>query len=460
MNSKDLGQSMSLYKRPYKVTDIFLLHFRDPGALSALAVSGEDKENMPRTTHPTAPLSQTNLIQLLANTNSDIIPSSGSKTNDIIPSNSNDVVPLSSAVQSMTPHRTGQLEDCPVSPIFPPSPHPLLHGAEKDPENISNSPPPSFLAAAHHAGECDLTDHSDLKLTQVEHQLTQEDHSDRKPTQEHNNTSSSEQRPASNSPVYEQEAPVIEHSVTATEKHNEGSCVLGKRKSSERDPHSSDDGYCTCGSSCNSTPSSSAAQALAGAAVATTTNCICRNKTKRMEYQPIEPRLSSEGTCNGDTIVSGGREKEVEHVGTTMDVCRPTTDGSNTYVNEILDDFDRIFESPEAIAAVQREERPSTATPPPTPAVASGDYRQAEPLPSSACVTPQLPRLVEAKPVPLVADSMVSSSTGDVKMPDIELEVGVAKREDEELKKAMEESLKQQVSINVESLQCPCLDII
>ena len=47
---------------------------------------------------------------------------------------------------------------------------------------------------------------------------------------------------------------------------------------------------------------------------------------------------------------------------------------------------------------------------------------------------------------PLVADSTVSSSTGELKMPDIELEIDIAKREDEELKKAMEESLKQQVN--------------
>ena len=335
-----------------------------------------------------------------------------------------------------------------MSPIFPPSPRTLSHNTEQDPESIADSPPlpSSFLAAAHHTSEYDLTqtdhvehhlaqaDHSDHQLTQVEHQLTQEDHSDRKPTQEHNNTLSSE-RPASNSLVYEQEAPVNE-----TEKHNEGSCVLGKRKSSERDSHSSDDGYCTCGSSCDSTPSSSTA--MVAAAIAT--NCIYHNKVKRTEYQVTEHQPSNEGSSDNNNVPDG-RQEETGHMGT--EVCKPAADGSNADVNKILDDFDQIFESPEAIAALKQEERPSTPTP--SPAI---EYHQAEQLRS--CATPQLPRLVEAKPVPLVADSTVSSSTGEVKMPDIELEIDIAKREDEDLKKAMEESLKQQVISVVESLQC------
>ena len=336
-----------------------------------------------------------------------------------------------------------------MSPIFPPSPHPLSHDAEQDPGSITDSHhlPPSFLAAAHHTSEYDLTqtdhvehhfaqaDHSDHQLTKVEHQLTQEDHSDQKPTQEHDNTLFSE-RPASNSLVYEQEAPVNECS--AVEKDNEGSCVLGKRKSSERDSHSSDDGYCTCGSSCDSTPSGSTAM------VAPAMNCICHNKVKRTEYRATEHQPSSEDSSD-NTNVSDGRQEELGHMGT--EVCKPAADGSNEDVNEILDDFDRIFESPEAIAALQQKERPSTPTP--TPAI---DYHQAEQLRS--CATPQQPRLVEAKSVPLVADSTVSGSTGEVKVPDIELEIDIAKREDEDLKKAMEESLKQQVIGAVESLQC------
>ena len=436
---------------------------------------------MPRTTHQIAPLNQTNLLHLLATTNNDTTPSSNSstKTSDVVPSCSSDVipprVPPSSPVQSASPHRTGQeqLHDCPVSPIFPPSPQPPSHNSsEQDLGSIADSLPlsPSFLAApAQHTSErgdsaqtdriehhLARPDHSDHQFTQVDIQLTQEDHSDQKPTQEHTNTSSSDCPPVQNSLIYEQEAPVISRFATAVEKHNKGTCVLGKRKSSERDSHSSDDGYCTCGSSCDSTPSNSTTTTNANHTLtaATCMNCIChvaRTKRKEHQNQPTEePQLSSsEVTCGSDTNVSDGRHKNTgECMGTVTEVCKPVADSSNANVIEILDDFDRIFESPEAIAALQQEERPSTPIPPTPTAIASNDYHhQGEQLRSRTGAMPQLPELVEAKPVPpLVADSTVSSSTGELKMPDIELEIDIAKREDEELKKAMEESLKQQVN--------------
>ena len=371
---------------------------------------------MPRANHQ-APLSQTNLLQLLTNTG-----------NDVIPSSSSDVISSSNSAQSASPHRTdNQLQDCPVSPIFPPSPPSLSPDTQQNHEKSTHSPPlsPSFLSATFQA------DHSVHQLTQVEHKLTQEDHTDHKPAQRHNNSLPSEQ-PAPNALVYEQEAPVFDHS--ATENHNEGSCVLGKRKSSERDPHSSDDGYCTCGSSCDSTPSGSTAT------MAAATNCIYHNKVKRVEYQSTEPCLSSEGSHSATNVTNDRQKEESSSVNTEK--CKQTADSSNANVNKILDEFGQIFGSPEAIAALQQDEAPHTPTAIPTCTDFSSNY-QAEQL--RASTTPQLPKLVE---VELVADSRVSSSTGEVKMPDIELEVGleeIAKREDEELKKAMEESLKQQV---------------
>lgn len=239
--------------------------------------------------------------------------------------------------------------------------------------------------------------------------------------------------------------------LSAMENHNEGSCVLGKRKSSERDPHSStDDGYCTCGSSCDSTPCGSTAMTAIAA------NCIYHSKVKRVEYQSTEkPQFSSEGShivcddrqkdesSSSTASVSNSRQKEEERVDTEK--CDLKADSSNANVNEIVDEFDQIFESPEAAVAaatcIQRDERRYTPTAMPT--TVSNNY-QAEQVRDST-VAPQLPKLVE---VELAALSRVSSSTGEVKMPDIELEVGleeIAKREDEELKKAMEESLKQQV---------------
>ena len=436
---------MHLYIQIYTI----FVH-RDPGALSALATSSEDKENMPRTSHrAAAPLSQTNpILHLLAKTNNDTIPSSSSKTSNVIPSSSNDIIPLSPI--STLSHRTDLLQDCPVSPIFPPSPQPLLHDAEKDSERITNSPPllsPSFIAAAHITDHIvghylAQADHNDHQLTQVEHQLTQEDRNDRNSTQEGNNTSSSE-RPA---PIFEQEAPVIEHSTAAMEKHNEGGCVLGKRKSSERDSHSSDDGYCTCGSSCDSTPSSSSSTTAIGQTAAPT-SCIYHSKVKRKEdLQSVEHQLVSEGVCSSDTYTSTseGRQKESGRIGSGAELRKPmAAKSSNADVNQILADFDRICESPEAIAALQLEER----QPKPTTLTPAIDYRPAEQL-RSACATPQLSQLVEVKPVvSLVTDSTVSSSTGEGKMSDIELEIEMAKKEDEELKKAMEESLKQQVNI-------------
>ena len=359
-----------------------------------------------------APSNQTNLS--IANTSSDIIPAS-SKINDITPSSSNDVIPSSISAES-APHRTDQLHECPVSPIYP-SPPLLSRDTEWNAESNST----------YHRNECDFAqrdhsevqgNHSDRQLTQVDHserQLTQGDHNEHKPMQ------GSSAPPSS--PVYEQEAPVIVHS---GEKHNDGGCVLGKRTSSERDSHSSDDGYCTCGSSCDSTPSGSTIAAA---------SCICHNKAKRIEYRSTEPQLSSEG--GGITNVSDDRQKEKGYANTEK--CIQIGENSNANVNKILDECDRIFESPEAVAALKWEERLSTlaATPP-----AVSNY-QAELRPS----TPQLPQLVEAGPV-LLADSRVSNSTNEQKLPDIELEIGleeIAKREDEELKKAMEESLKQQV---------------
>jgi hypothetical protein len=140
-------------------------------------------------------------------------------------------------------------------------------------------------------------------------------------------------------------------------------------------------------------------------------------------------------------------------MGSGTDVRKSTRaySSNNADVNGILADFDRICESPEAIAALQQEERrPSTMPTIPAPAI---EYHQAGQL-RSACATPPLPRLVVAKPVPMVTDSTVSSSTGEVKIPDIELEIDIAKKEDEELKKAMEESLKQQVNIQYPLLSC------
>ena len=226
--------------------------------------------------------------------------------------------------------------------------------------------------------------------------------------------------------------------------------MLGKRKSSERDSHLSDDGYCTCGSSCDSTPSSSSSSSTTAIGqVAAPMSCIYHSKVKRKEIQSVEHQLVSEGGCSSDTYTSAseGRRKESGCMGSGAEVRKPmAAKSSNADVNQILADFDRICESPEAVAALQLEERQPKPSMPTTPTIAI-DYRPAEQL-RSLCPTPEVPRLVETKPaVSLVTDSTVSSSTGEEKMPDLELEIEMAKKEDEELKKAMEESLKQQVNI-------------
>ena len=209
--------------------------------------------------------------------------------------------------------------------------------------------------------------------------------------------------------------------MSSTEKNEaSGSGVLGKRKSCERDSYSVDDGYCTCGS-CDSTPKGS-----------TTVGCVC-HKVKRKEEETKERQLSP-GEDPGLVCYSCGDESGwQEHRSKEAHVKN-----SNTNVNGILDEFDRIFSSPEALAALKEEEQQSTvdlSLPPsghravPKPSVPHSDIDSSQSVTHTDCQVP---------------------SPATEQKPAIELSVGleeIAQREDEELKKAMEESLKQQVMI-------------
>ena len=297
-------------------------------------------------------------------------PSPSILSDDVIVSSSStgskDVV-LSSISDESASHKTELLPSCLLCPIHS-SPTPLSHRASVPQNGAHSHPSPSPLPIDPNNNNDDLarrdhTDHrltpgdcSDQNLTQVdqsEHRVTRQDHSDHpKPAQGHNSTSPLK-LPSSTSLIYDQEAPVIERSA---ERITRGGCLLGKRKSSERDAHSiDDDGYCTCGSSCDSTP------------------------------------------------------------------CAKT------------------------VAALQQEEEgPRTTLTATTVPPSASEHHQVE-----IRTTPELPQPVEVRPMVALADSTVSSSTGEQKMPTIELEIGleeIVKREDEELKKALEESLKQQVS--------------
>ena len=248
------------------------------------------------------------------------------------------------------------------------------------------------------------------------------------------------------SPGYDLEAPLT-HKTTGAHERVFMSCVssglLGKRKSSERQYHLSDDGYCTWGS-CESTPRCS-----------TTSSCVCRNKIKRNDSQILKdgllsceraPSTSNLPRGSGSDDVFDVREDVEERVGSKRDSdvhIQNTEDNSDENVNGILAEFDSIFESPEAVAALRIEEETSLSAkdfpprpPPPSPS---------PPLLISDC--PAALRQATPPSAPPPSQPLVCGS-GDDK--NIEMTIGleeIAKREDEELKKAMEESLKQQVSM-------------
>ena len=154
-----------------------------------------------------------------------------------------------------------------------------------------------------------------------------------------------------------------------------------------------------------------------------------------------------------------------------MTQTRTETPGKlNADVNRVLDEFDSIFESPEAAAALEVEDKPSTATAmentplSPTVVVSDGHHPAVGmPHPPTNFPQPSAPHLAGMPNPPAnshqpsaphsggilhpPADSHVSSSE---QMPAIESSVGLdelAKREYEEIKMAMEESLRQQVMI-------------
>ena len=253
--------------------------------------------------------------------------------------------------------------------------------------------------------------------------------------------------------------------------------VLGKRKSSERDSHLSDDGYYTYGS-CESTPGTHGGNSTSS----TTSSTSCgRRKIKR------ENENSCRSNKNSSTVVPGNGRIDLREVECVMTQTRTETPGKlNADVNRVLDEFDSIFESPEAAAALEVEDKPSTATAmentPLSPTVVVSDgHHTAVPPSSSAPHSGGMPHPPTNFPHPSAphpagmpnpptnspqpsaphlggilhppANSHVSSSTSGAQMPAIESSVGLdelAKREYEEIKMAMEESLRQQVMI-----KCP-----
>ena len=233
--------------------------------------------------------------------------------------------------------------------------------------------------------------------------------------------------------------------------------VLGKRKSSERDSHSSDEGYCTCGS-CESTPGGGDGST---SSVSATAGCSCRKIKRNKETSRLNENSTSTGVVvPGNECVGNRPEEEC-----VMSQARTqTAEEPDTNVNSVLDEFDSIFESPDAVAALSvPEDGPSFLTDqhPPTPAtVVSSEHTAPPPRPS----TPHPGGMPHPGGVPRPggtphppADCHVSSSTTEQK-PAVELSIGLeelAKREDEELKMAMEESLRQQVTAIVSLYYIP-----
>lgn len=385
-----------------------------------MAVNTEDKENVPRSNH-----------QVLKNhLNSDkIIP----------PSSSSNVLNLSNSAHSGP--QTHKLHYSRLSPITPsPPPLPvadteLSHGYDNESfaeqkEHSLNSGHFSYAAARCHSDTAAPIG-SVLAHGRV--------NDDRAPSVS-----------AVSPGVSDTEAPVSTRytetredvRVVEEEEMKCGSSVLGKRKSSERDSHSSDDGYCTCGS-CDSTPS--------GSAVATTTNCVCQSRVKRKEeecsstrekpFSSEEPTCVSQATSGcGDVFERGDSlDNRVNSFhGTQVRTCG----NSDMNVNDILEEFDRIFQSPEAVAVETTEEKHLSTTdspqPPPSSPILVSDYRGVQRPPST------LQSGVRSDP----QDGHQVTSSAVEEKPVIDLSIGleeIAKREDEELKRAMEESLKQQV---------------
>lgn len=440
---------------------------RDPGALSALATSTEDKENVPRIDHhhhhhhhmspqQNSPPLPTPVLGSSGGDNSDIIITSSAP----LSSDNNLLLNSSTAGGTCLSLQRSQQQQQPPLGHHQTTPSPVLtpneadshrhDGAQSSVISASSLPPPPPLSSS-------LTTASANQTVEA--------------TREGACTYSTVAPPTTtmtgqhSSLIYDTEAPLApKRSEGQTEGEVFSSCgngVLGKRKSSERDSHSSDDGYCTCGS-CDSTPRGSAS----------TVNCVCRNKVKRKDHQTKEYLLSSEeppsccvprGGRSYDTsddrrgsCTAGGhvipRGKEEVHVRTQTEM-----DGSDANVNGILDEFDSIFESPDAVAALKINEKvgEKEEDDKKTMSTMVKGLPRSLPLPSP----PTTPLLVSdgqtaprptTPPPPLGNEPQVQSITeGQKPLTDnIELSIGleeIAKREDEELKKAVEESLKQQV---------------
>ena len=377
--------------------------FRDPGALSAMAVNAEDKENVPRSNHR-ALKNQLNSEKIIA------------------PSSSNN---SSNSTHHSGP-QTHKLYYSRLSPITP-SPPPLPGDAELSHSHDNESSGEQIRHTLNNNGQF-LDAAAQCQLDSAGSVLA-DGHANK------DRASSVSTATPSISDTEALRSTETRRGVREEEDMRCGSSVLGKRKSSERESNSSDDGYCTCGS-CDSTPG--------GSAVTSTADCVCLGRVKRKEDECSSTReqlfSTEEPTCG--THVTDGCGDEFD-CGDRIEDRVQTGCNSDTNVNDILEEFDRIFQSPEAVTSLNTEEKQLSAAdlpqqPPSSPVLVS-DYHCVQSPPST----------LQSETRPVSQDSHQVTSSAIEEKPVIDLSVGleeIAKREDEELKRAMEESLKQQVT--------------